>query len=330
MSRQILNTGNAANDGLGDTLRDASEKINDNFLELYTKLEAGGQILLLRNDVFTGDGTTTTFTLSDAALNPSLLQITVDGILQEVSSYSIAAEQLLLSEAPPVHSVIEVRSFIASEVNSTDLVNIEYVGNGVLTQYDLPQIAIKPNTFIHVDGIYQVKSAYTVESNVLTFSEAPPLGSLIEVTIAAFLTTTLTYVSPLSVYTGAIQDLAVTTAKIVDANVTTVKIADGAITSAKLGAGVGGAYNDFVIKTTAYTAVTRDQIIVNSSSAVTITLPITPSSGNVVFIKNAGTGEVTVGRNGSNINSTADDGTLAADAGASLVYVDGTIGWKEL
>ena len=330
MSRQILNTGNAANDGLGDTLRDASEKINDNFLELYTKLEAGGQILLLRNDVFTGDGTTTTFTLSDAALNPSLLQITVDGILQEVSSYSIAAEQLLLSEAPPVNSVIEVRSFIASEVNSTDLVNIEYVGNGVLTQYNLPQIAIKPNTFIHVDGIYQVKSAYTVESNVLTFSEAPPLGSLIEVTIAAFLTTTLTYVSPLSVYTGAIQDLAVTTAKIADDAITTDKVADGAITSDKLGAGVGGAYNDFVIKTTAYTAVTRDQIIVNSSSPVTITLPITPSSGNVVFIKNAGTGEVTVGRNGSNINSTADDGTLAADAGASLVYVDGSIGWKEL
>jgi len=93
---------------------------------------------------------------------------------------------------------------------------------------------------------------------------------------------------------------------------------------------IGGAYNDFAVKTGNYTAVSKDQLIVNSSSAVTITLPASPSAGDVVFIKNAGTGTVTVARNGSNINSTADDGELAADAGASLVYVDATIGWREL
>ena len=93
---------------------------------------------------------------------------------------------------------------------------------------------------------------------------------------------------------------------------------------------IGGAFNDFVIKTADYTAVNKDQVIVNSSSAVTITLPASPSAGNVVFIKNAGTGTVTVGRNGSNINSTADDGTLAADAAATLVFVNSTIGYKEL
>tara|TARA_R100001460_G_scaffold30407_2_gene60042 strand:+ start:288 stop:1475 length:1188 start_codon:yes stop_codon:yes gene_type:complete len=112
--------------------------------------------------------------------------------------------------------------------------------------------------------------------------------------------------------------------------VATGMIADGAITSAKLAVGAGGAYNNFSIKTGNYTAVARDQLIVNSSSAVTITLPASPSAGDVVFIKNAGTGTVTVARNGSNINSTADDGELTADAGASLVYVDSTIGWKEL
>jgi hypothetical protein len=43
MTRKILNTGQSANDGKGDTLREASEKINANFLELYeiTKLEEG-------------------------------------------------------------------------------------------------------------------------------------------------------------------------------------------------------------------------------------------------------------------------------------------------
>jgi hypothetical protein len=123
---------------------------------------------------------------------------------------------------------------------------------------------------------------------------------------------------------------AITTAKLADSSVTTAKIADAAVTPAKLAPGAGGAFNDFVIKTANYTAVTRDQIIVNSGSAVTITLPASPSAGNIVFIKNAGAGTVTVARNGSNINSTADDGELAADAAASLSYIDSTIGWREL
>ena len=107
-------------------------------------------------------------------------------------------------------------------------------------------------------------------------------------------------------------------------------LADGSVTSAKLAAGAGGAFNNFLVKTADYTAVTRDQIIVNSASARTITLPASPAAGNIVFIKNAGTGVVTVGRNGSKINSTTDDGTLAADAGATLCFVNATIGWKEL
>ena len=93
---------------------------------------------------------------------------------------------------------------------------------------------------------------------------------------------------------------------------------------------IGGAFNDFAIKTAGYTAVSKDQLIVNSASAVTITLPASPSAGNVVFIKNAGAGVVTVGRNGSNINSQAQDGTLAADAAATLVFVNAAIGFKEL
>ncbi len=112
--------------------------------------------------------------------------------------------------------------------------------------------------------------------------------------------------------------------------VTNALIADGTITASKLGTGVGGAFNNFLVKTANYTAVTRDQLVVNSGSAVTITLPASPSAGNIVFIENAGAGTVTVARNGSNINSTADDGELATDAGATLVYVDSTIGWKEL
>jgi hypothetical protein len=196
---------------------------------------------------------------------------------------------------------------------AADLLLNTFTGDGSDVTFTLSGAAIENNTLVYVDGVYQNKSTYTVSSAtpaVVTFSEAPANGAAIEIMVAAIAVTDV----------GTPSDNTVTTAKIVD----------GAVTASKLAAGAGGAFNDFAIKTGAYTAVTRDQLIVNSSSAVTITLPASPSAGNVVFIKNAGTGTVTVGRNGSKINSTADDGSLAADAGATLVYVDSTIGWKEL
>ena len=41
MARQVINTGTTANDGSGDTLRNAGTKINENFLELYSQLGGG-------------------------------------------------------------------------------------------------------------------------------------------------------------------------------------------------------------------------------------------------------------------------------------------------
>ena len=140
---------------------------------------------------------------------------------------------------------------------------------------------------------------------------------------------------------GAISDNSVTSAKIVNATiveadladdaVTSAKIADDAVTAAKISDSVSlGAYNSWAIKTGTYTAANKDQLIANSGSAFTITLPA-GSAGNTVIICNAGAGTVTVGRNGSQkINSAAEDGTIAQGASAQLVYVDDTIGWFEI
>ena len=45
MARQTIGTGTTADDGTGDTLRAAGNKINDNFRELYSQL--GDSINLL-------------------------------------------------------------------------------------------------------------------------------------------------------------------------------------------------------------------------------------------------------------------------------------------
>ncbi len=94
---------------------------------------------------------------------------------------------------------------------------------------------------------------------------------------------------------------------------------------------IGGAYSDFALKTTNYTASAKDQLICNHASTVfTITLPASPTAMDTVVICNAGAATVTVARNSSNINSLAQDSTLVQGASTQLVYVDSTIGWFEI
>jgi|TARA_R100000353_G_scaffold2928_1_gene4491 hypothetical protein len=86
-----------------------------------------------------------------------------------------------------------------------------------------------------------------------------------------------------------------------------------------------------------YTTVNGDQILVNTSgsgisAAVTINLPASPAIGNeVTFIdsgNNLASNNLTVGRNGSNINGSASDLVVSTNASAfTLVYVNATRGW---
>ena len=90
-------------------------------------------------------------------------------------------------------------------------------------------------------------------------------------------------------------------------------------------------YNAWTVKTTTYTAVNGDQLIANhASTPFTVTLPASPSVGDSVTLKNVGAALLTVGRNSQNINSAAADATMPTGNAAQLVYVDVTIGWKEL
>ena len=69
-----------------------------------------------------------------------------------------------------------------------------------------------------------------------------------------------------------------------------------------------------------------------TSSAFTITLPTSPSAGDIVAISdyanNFATNNLTVGRNGSNIEGNASDYILnQSGVSVTLVYVDATKGW---
>ena len=91
---------------------------------------------------------------------------------------------------------------------------------------------------------------------------------------------------------------------------------------------------DTTKKTTGFTSTSGVGYFADTtSSAFTITLPASPSAGNVVAVSDyAGTfatNALTVGRNSSNINGSASDFNLNKNnVTAQFIYVDATQGWR--
>ena len=90
---------------------------------------------------------------------------------------------------------------------------------------------------------------------------------------------------------------------------------------------------DTTAKTANFTAVAGNGYFVNTTSAaITVTLPASPSAGDLVGIKDyantADTNNITIARNGSNIQGTANDFVVSTEGlSIILIYVDGTQGW---
>lgn len=57
-----------------------------------------------------------------------------------------------------------------------------FTGDGTTVNFTLSSAPINENaTFVYINGVYQNKNTYSVSSTTLTFSEAPPFTSKIEV-----------------------------------------------------------------------------------------------------------------------------------------------------
>ena len=112
----------------------------------------------------------------------------------------------------------------------------------------------------------------------------------------------------------------------------TVTLAAGASQS---GFGRSGSVNwDTTAKTTGFTAVSGNGYFCNTTSAAfTVTLPLSPSAGDIVAIADyantSATNNITVGRNSSKIDGETANGLINVNGQVyTLVYVDATEGWK--
>jgi hypothetical protein len=112
----------------------------------------------------------------------------------------------------------------------------------------------------------------------------------------------------------------------------TVALASGA---SQTGFGRSGSVNwqTGSIKTSGFTAANGEGYFCNTSGgAFTVTLPASPSAGDIVavadYTRTFGTNNLTIGRNSEPIGGVASDATLDTDGqSATFVYVDGTEGW---
>jgi hypothetical protein len=86
-------------------------------------------------------------------------------------------------------------------------------------------------------------------------------------------------------------------------------------------------------KTGNFTAVSGEGYFVDTSSgAITATFPASPSAGDIVgfndYARNFATNNLTIDRNGSNIQGVATNATIATNGRSTMfVYVDATKGW---
>ena len=84
MAYQALGLGSSANDGTGDDLRTGGDKINDNFVEIYTKLGNGSTLTSDTVALLTGTQTLTNKTLTSPVV--SGLSLSDSSIVIEGSS----------------------------------------------------------------------------------------------------------------------------------------------------------------------------------------------------------------------------------------------------
>lgn len=114
--------------------------------------------------------------------------------------------------------------------------------------------------------------------------------------------------------------------------VTADVITDGSITAAKLASGVGGTSWQSTPKTSDFTAASGEGYFIDTtSSAVTVTLPPSPSVGDsIILVDSSGTSEtngITLASS-NKIQGTDDDQLLqSAKISAELVYSGSSKGW---
>ena len=222
-------------------------------------------------DQFSGNGSTTAFTLSAAPANTNSILVAISGVLQDPSTYSISGTTLTFSPAPPTGTGnISVRflGIPASGVTTTAYRTVtEFTATAGQTTFTPPSYTVG---YINVyrNGALLGTADYTA-SNGTTFVLANPASLSDLVVVESF------YVSSVLNAIPAVANA-----------VTTSYINSGAVTAAKMAASGAWAPTGTVIQVVNFTTTTPVSVSNSTFVDTTLTATITPkfATSNILVL----------------------------------------------
>lgn len=285
-------------------------------------------------DTFSGNGTTTAFTMSVAPANTTSVIVAITGVLQDPSTYSVSGTTLTFSAAPPTGtSNISVRflGLPASGVTTTAYRTVtDTTATAGQTTFSIPSYTVG---YISVfrNGSLLAGSDYTATSGTsVVLANAASAGDTI--TTESFYVSSVLNAIPAT--TGSVG-----TTYIADANVTQAKLASGV-------AGNGPAFSAYPSSTQTVTQSTWTKLACNTeefdtnSNYDTTSYRFTPTvAGYYQVIGSASVttvaqtyNQLAIYKNGSRFK----DGIISSASGSyyfsvsALVYLNGSTDYIEL
>jgi hypothetical protein len=142
---------------------------------------SGGGASAMETNNFTGDGSTTAFTLSSSVSDEDNLLAFIEGVYQNKADFVASGTTITFDTAPASSRNIVVHH-VKSSISGSNVILNSFTGDGSDTTFTLstaPQS--ENNTQVYLNGVYQNKTTYSVSGTTLTFDAAPANTVAIEV-----------------------------------------------------------------------------------------------------------------------------------------------------
>jgi hypothetical protein len=298
-------------------------------------------------DTFSGNGTTTAFTMSVAPAGTTNVLVAVSGVLQDPSTYGVVGTTLNFSAAPPSGTGnISVRylGVPATGVTTTAYRTVtEFTATAGQTTFTPPSYTVG---FIDVyrNGVLLGSADFTATNGTtIVLANPATAGDLVE-TISFLVSSVLNAIPNTSGSVG--------TANIADSAITTAKIAAGAVIQSDLATGVAGTGPAFgAFQSSAQTALTANTSVkllfqteefdTNNNFASSTFTPTVAGyyqiNGAVQFVGTTNVGLVQIFKNGAGYKngtyiSPSSSGTVGFPISvvSSIVFLNGSTDNVEL
>lgn len=336
----------------------------DSQFEGYTTewgpIGGGSGASVIERDTFSGNGSTTAFTLSTSVSDEINTQVYIDGVYQSKLNYSTAGNVLTFSSAPSTGTNnIEVIHVTSVAVEGASALNKNtFTGDGSTTGFTLSAAPTSEDfTFVFIQGVYQEKSTYVVANNTITFSTPPQNNYTIEVMHMGAVNVQQSSYMEYDAFTGTGSQTAFT---LVNGNPTdekftmvflqgvyqeksTYSLSNGVITFTTapdnnytieiMSVNGGGLLTVPSVKPTVSVISSDTTAVANSvyvlTASLTLTLPASPQVGDSIKVSNrSGVATCVLGANNKKIMGAAANLTLdTASASFELIYSGTDQGW---